>query len=214
MRSAGRIAVALLLLPWTTTAAQTSSAVRLEIFPPSASVPSEPAAFASTNVLRDAKIRELMRHGFPAQIDYRVELWRKAGLFDDIVGTDHWSVRVGYDAATQFYRISRRHGSTIEEFGRFASLDDVEAALSRAYMIRLRPRRGGRYYYTFQVDIQTLSISDLDELNRWLKGDLQPAVRGQRNAATAVQRGLGTLLSRVLGGEKRHYEERSRVFAG
>jgi hypothetical protein len=69
-----------------------------------------------------------------------------------------------------------------------------------------------RYYYNVVLDVETLSVSDLDELQRWLSGELQPAVRGKRAPLSALRRGFGTLLSRVLGGEKRHYEARSGTF--
>ena len=62
------------------------------------------------------------------------------------------------------------------------------------------------------VDIEALSVSDLDELERWLRGELRPAVRGKRAPIPAIQRGLGTLLSRVLGGERRQYEAKSSTF--
>ena len=69
------------------------------------------------------------------------------------------------------------------------------------------PRReGSRYYYNFALDIEALSVSDMDQLERWLRG-----VRGG-TAASAVGSGVRTLMLRMLGGEKRHYEKRSPVF--
>jgi hypothetical protein len=62
------------------------------------------------------------------------------------------------------------------------------------------------------LDIEALSVSDLDELERWMRGELRPAVRGKRAPLSALRRGVGTLLSRVLGGETRHYEARSGTF--
>ena len=62
------------------------------------------------------------------------------------------------------------------------------------------------------LDVETLSLSDLDEVERWLRGELKPAVRGQKNPGTAVTRGIRTLVVRLLGGEKRHYEARSGTF--
>ena len=81
------------------------------------------------------------------------------------------------------------------------------------FPVALRPdRKGAQYYYNVILDVETLSVSDLDELQRWLNGELQPAVRGKRAPLSALRRGFGTLLSRVLGGEKRHYEARSGPF--
>ena len=69
-----------------------------------------------------------------------------------------------------------------------------------------------RYYYAATVDVEVLSLTDLDELERWLRGELRPAVRGQRNPGTAVTRGVRTLVVRLLGGTKRHIEARSATF--
>jgi len=55
-------------------------------------------------------------------------------------------------------------------------------------------------------------MSDLDEVERWLRGELQPAVRGERNPGSVLGRGLKTLASRLLGGERREYAERTKVF--
>jgi hypothetical protein len=111
------------------------------------------------------------------------------------------------------YRAVRRNGNSLEDFGGYATLASAEEPLSRPYRVPLRPRaEGGRYYYNVFLDISTLDVSDLDELQRWLHGEFQPAVRGKTNALSALKNGMGTLLSRLLGGERRHYEQRSETF--
>jgi hypothetical protein len=65
-----------------------------------------------------------------------------------------------------------------------------------------------RYYYALALDIEALSVSDMDQLERWLRG-----VKGN-TAASAVGTGLRTLMLRMLGGEKRHFTGRSVVFVG
>jgi hypothetical protein len=60
--------------------------------------------------------------------------------------------------------------------------------------------------------VEALSMTDLEELNRWLRGELQPTVRGQRSAGTALTRGIRSLATRLLGGERREYSERSPSF--
>jgi hypothetical protein len=46
----------------------------------------------------------------------------------------------------------------------------------------------------------------MDQLERWLRG-----VRGG-SAAGAIGSGMRTLMLRMLGGEKQHYERRSSTF--
>jgi hypothetical protein len=60
--------------------------------------------------------------------------------------------------------------------------------------------------------VRTLSVSDLDEVNAWLRGELRPAVSGERNPGTAISRGIRSLTTRLLGGEKREYVARSATF--
>lgn len=57
--------------------------------------------------------------------------------------------------------------------------------------------------------MQTLDVSDLDELERWLNGEARPMVQGRRNPGTVLTRGLRSLASRLLGGEVRRLEARS-----
>ena len=62
------------------------------------------------------------------------------------------------------------------------------------------------------IEISVLSLSDLDAWQRWVKGEAAPAIQGKRNPVGAFQRGIGALLSRVLGGDTQSYETRSGVF--
>ena len=62
------------------------------------------------------------------------------------------------------------------------------------------------------LEIEKVSVSDLDELNAWLSGELRPATRGERNPGTSLMRGLKTLMLRMLGGENPRYEARSGTF--
>ena len=178
--------------------------------------PAAGAAVRAMRMLQDANTRALMANGFPAALRFRLELWRVGGMFDDIEGTPTtWEVLVRYDPYTQRYSVYRRGQRAIEDIGGLASLDEAEAELGRPYPVAMKPQRpGARYYYNVAVDVETLSVSDLDELNRWLRGELQPAVRGKRAPLSALRRGFGTLLSRVLGGDSRHYEARSPTFTG
>lgn len=175
------------------------------------------ATVRAARMLRDSNTRELLSSGFPAALRFRLELWRSGGLFDDIEGLPvTWEVLVRYDPYTQRYSVYRRGPGAYQDVGvPVATLEQAEAELEKGYPVPLAPRRhGARYYYSVSVDVETLSVSDLDELNRWLRGELQPAVRGKRAPLSALRRGLGTLVSRVLGGDSRHYEARSGTFTG
>jgi hypothetical protein len=198
---------------WRRTAAA-QSPVQLDVIVPAGNLAAaQTPSIVGKNLLADPTTRELLRNGFPTKLHYKVELWREKGWFNDIEGATEWEVLVQYDPAAQVYRAVRRNGKQLEDFGGFATLTSAEEPLSRPYRVPLRPRaQGGRYYYNVFLDITTLDVSDLDELQRWLRGEFQPAVRGKTNPASALKNGIGTLLSRLLGGERRHYEQRSETF--
>ena len=186
---------------------------QLEVSPLPSNSPPAGANVVAARMLGDAKIRELLRNGFSAAMTFRLELWREGGMFDELEKSSSWNVLVRYDPYSQQYLAVRQHGQALQDFGGFPTLEAAEVELAKPFPVLLRPNRAGaRYYYNVVLDVESLSVSDLDELQRWLQGELEPAVRGKRAPLSALRRGFGTLLSRLLGGETRHYESRSGAF--
>ena len=186
---------------------------QLEVTALAANSPPAGATVRAARLLSDSRTRELMLNGFPAQLRFRLELWRVGNVFDELESETQWDVLVRYEAYSKQYQLVRRGSRETEAVDGFATVASVEEALAQPFPVALRPKQSGtRYYYNVVLDVETLSVSDLDELDRWLRGELQPAVRGKRAPLSALRRGIGTLLSRVLGGEKRHFEARSGTF--
>jgi hypothetical protein len=187
---------------------------QLEVSVLASNSPPAGASVRARGLLGDKQMRELLTSGFPAALRFRLELWRVGGLFNEIEAATQWDVLVRYEPYTQQYFVVRRKGEReTESIGPYMTLEAVDEDLAKPYPQALRPRRAGtRYYYNVVLDVESLSVSDLDELQRWLSGELQPAVRGKRAPLSALRRGFGTLLSRVLGGKKDHYEARSGTF--
>jgi hypothetical protein len=208
--------LALILLLVASPALSQRVAPRLEVSILASNSPPVGASVRAQGLLGDPELQELLRNGFPAAMRFRLELWREGGLFDEIEGAPiQWNVLVRYDPYTGQYHVVRSQGARFQEdFGGFPTLAAAEAAvLDQPFPVRLQPTRlGAAYYYNVVVDVESLSVSDLDELQRWLRGELRPAVRGKRSPLSALREGFGTLLSRVLGGETRHYESRSGTF--
>lgn len=188
--------------------------VRLGIMlPPAGQRGTQPPVVQSFSVLADSRVRDLLHNGFPARLHYRMELWSRGGWFDDLKTRVEWDVIVQYSSLEREYNVVRLEGDRVVPLGTFANLIAAEGAIARPYApsIRLPPRRD-RYYYNLTLDIEAISVSDLDELERWLRGELRPAVRGKKSAGTALSRGMRTLMIKLLGGEQRHYETRSATF--
>ncbi|HEY8312419.1 MAG TPA: hypothetical protein VIG47_17755, partial [Gemmatimonadaceae bacterium] len=74
------------------------------------------------------------------------------------------------------------------------------------------PKGGEKSYYVLSLNVEAMSMGDLDEVQRWLRGELRPAVSGHRNPGTAVSSGVRTLVVRLLGGEKIVYQATTGVF--
>ena len=179
----------------------------LEVVPPGAG--GIGATVTATNLFAEPDMRDLVRSGFPASLHFRLELWRSGGLFDDLEGRLDWNVIVQYDPSAQRYRVVRQQAGKVEDLGSFATLATAQSTLERPTRTTLLPEREGvKYYYTLALDIEALSVSDMDQLERWLRG-----VKGT-TAASAVGSGLRTLVLRMLGGEKKHFTARSVVFVG
>jgi hypothetical protein len=210
-----RLLAGLAVLLWAAPLSAQRDRVQLNVEAVSGSPATVGASVTTENLLGDAKTRELLRNGFPARVHYRLELWRKGGLAgwsDERKGTAEWDVLVAYDPTLHLYNVVRRTADNRlhENFGGFSSVDAAEGQIGRAFRVGLAPDRSGKYYYNLVVDIQTLTVSDLDALEQWLRG---PSAPTRSNPLKAIRGGVGTLLSRLLGGDKRHYEQRSGVFS-
>ena len=167
----------------------------------------------SSALLSDAPMRQLLINGFPARLHYRIERWATGGWFDDIKAAAEWDVVVKYDALGKRYHVFRAVANRAIEIGSYETVTEADAIVSTPFRAPISlPRRGQRTYYNLVLDIEILSLTEIDEVERWLRGELKPAVRGKKNPGTAVSRGVRTLVVRLLGGEKRRYEARSGAF--
>jgi hypothetical protein len=203
---------ALLLLLAGAPALRAQAGVRLEV-----ELPAQPGRggprVRAVGVLEDGRLRDLLRNGFPTRLHFRTELWSTGGWLNDFEGAAEWDVVVRYDPLDASYQVVRVVGDRVTSLGRYQELAQAQRAVDRAYVPTIRiPRQGRRYYYNARVEVEPMSVNDLDEVERWLRGELRPAVRGERNPGTALSRGVGQLLVRLIGGERRELEARSGTF--
>lgn len=183
------------------------------VLPDRLALGTEPPSVRSSALVSEGALRDLIHNGFPARLHYKVERWGTGGWFDDIKATAEWDVVVRYDALAKVYQLFRILGNSTRYLGSFETFADAEAVLDAPFSVPISlPKRGQRSYYNLVLDIEMLSLTELDEVERWLRGEAKPAVRGQKNPGTAVSRGVKTVFVRLLGGEKRRYEARSGTF--
>lgn len=160
------------------------------------------------NILDDPALEAAVQSGLPLRMRFRIELWRDQ-LFDDLVDQASWVAVVAFEPLERHYLAGLLQSDSL---GRYPSWSEARVAVERPYRPTLREPGSGRYYYIATLEIETLSLSDLDELERWLRGELEPAVRGRRSVSGAVGAGLKRILIRILGFPARRFEVRSERF--
>jgi len=194
-----------------------SAAVRgpgLEIIlPPAERLTSEGPQVRATGVLGDATTRQLLESGFPARLHFRVERWSAGGFFNSLLGRSEWDIVVRFDPLSRRYRVVRIEGDRVVSFAQVESFAAAVAEVERPWQAPIRAApHPDRQYYLALLEVETLSVNDLDELERWLRGEMGPALRGQGNPGTAIGRGLRQLVARLVGSERRSLKARTPTF--
>ena len=207
-RVLARAAPALLALLFFLGAADSAAAQRTRPLTLSVGGPSEQwrPVVRLAGVFRDEALAEALQSGLPLRLRFRVELWRK-DVIDHLVEAREISRAVLRSPLDEGYVVEDGRGEW-----RYSSLPQVEAAIQAAFQPPVRPRSIGRHYYLARLEVETLSVSDLDELRRWLRGEARPAVAGEKPVGPAVESGLKRFFVRLLGLPERRYEARSPSF--
>jgi hypothetical protein len=187
---------------------------RLEVTLPARAIGgADGPSFAPKAVLASRDLRDLLRAGFPARLHFRSELWRNERLNNTRDQAVEWDMLVRYDQLGQKYEVYRIVGERASRLGRVDTVEEADALVERPFRILAPPMRRGRsYYYDSSLDVEVLSLSDLDEVERWLRGEVRPTLRGDRNPGTAVTRTVRGFFVRLLGGERRHYQTQTKTF--
>jgi hypothetical protein len=165
----------------------------------------------STGLLADGKFAGLMRSGFPLRLHYRLELWRVRGSwFDQFIREVSWDAVARNDPLADDFVLIRQGG----EVTRYATAEELAAALEIPYTVTLRPSgsSSARYYFVARLEVTTLNDTDLQELSRWLSGEVGPVVSGGGNFGDALARGAQRVLVRLAGLPRQRLEARSPTF--
>lgn len=167
----------------------------------------------ATNMLAGERIRQLLLAGFPARFHFRIESWTEGRFIDRLVTAGEYDILAQYLPAEKMYQVTQVQNDRALSLGKFAAVADAERAIGRANTAPVIARRSDRtQYYQATLVVEVLSEKDLDEVARWLQGDVEPGMTGRANPASIVSRGVRTLASRLLGGEKIEYEATSPRF--
>jgi hypothetical protein len=183
------------------------------LLPPSAQLAQTGPLVIAHDMLSSERTREALKSSFPARFHFQVTLWSEGGLTNSIERRAEYDVLVSYLAMEKKYQVAQIVNDRPQSLGKFDRVEDAEGAVARPTRVPITAFRTNRkLYYRVALDVEILGSSDLDELNRWLKGDVEPAMKGERDPGTALTRSLRRLTSRLLGGETREYEARTPAF--
>jgi Domain of unknown function (DUF4390) len=170
-----------------------------------------PVVRAENLLAGDSRWLSALRSGLPVRLHYRVEVWRsREGWFDVFTRQTEWDVLVRHEPLLDQYTMLTFAGAQRQE-RRYATLDALGAALAFAYLVNVRPADDGQYYYAASLQVSTLSDSDLDELERFLSGDLGRG-QGNGNFGDALGREATRFLLRLAGLPSLRLEARSDRF--
>jgi hypothetical protein len=161
------------------------------------------------NLLSDPSLLEAVRDGLPLRIRILVQLW-KQGFFDDQKASHEWRASLLFDPLTRRYRIQTIGRPGVEE--EVNTLEEVREAFQQTLDVPITPPEPGRYYYQALVEMETLSLSDLEELQRWLQGELAPVVAGEGDVESALARGFRRVFVRMLGLPAKRFQVQSPSF--
>lgn len=159
------------------------------------------------DVLGTDGIRVALESGLPVRLQVITELWRD-GFFDSQEGRAEWRATIWFDPLGETYRVEVLDQATALS----DSPEDAMEILRSELRSGLLPNREGTYYYLGRAQIETLSLSDIEELRRWLRGELGPAAGGGDVGGSAIGRGIRRLFVRALGLPVVQYQARSAEF--
>lgn len=166
----------------------------------------------ASGLLADPEFEDLLRNGFPARLSWRVELWSAGPVVNDFEGGAAWEVLLRFDPVSREWIVTRIERDRTRVLGRFARYAEASATALDGGRVPLPAMKPRRHYYLARLTLEVLSLSDLQEAERWLRGGLSPAVRGEKSAGSAFGRFFRAIAARLLGSQRQTVEGRSVTF--
>jgi hypothetical protein len=181
----------------------------VELHRDSAGVVTAPVVRAQ-NLLSDGAFFAALHNGFAVRFGFRLSLWRSARLIDHLERETSWEAVAVEDPVENTYVLVRTPGG-VENHPDPARLGD---ALAIPYTVGVLPPAtgGGRYYYIASLEVESLTASELEDVQRWLRGDLGRAITGRGDVGNALTRGARLILIRLSGLPHRSFEARTATF--
>jgi hypothetical protein len=164
-------------------------------------------------LLADSALIRPLLSGLPLRFHFELELWHDKFLADGLVARSTWSIILFQEPLSGEFNLTRSWDPEHDEW--FATVAAAAQALERVYLSPLpgpEPNTGN-YYYEARLEVEVLSLGDLDELQHWLRGEVSAEDSDVGDdAARILGRGLKRLFIRLIGLSARKYEARTELF--
>lgn len=152
---------------------------------------------------------EALRNSLPLRLQFQIDIWRsRDGWIDQFERTVEWGVVVRHEALFDQYTVTHPHarGATEVTLATWAALQQY---LNREQLILARPGGRGTYYFHVRLTITTLSEEDVDELERFVRGENTAPTRDR----TTPQRAFLRFIMKATGGlQSETVEQRTEKF--
>jgi hypothetical protein len=161
--------------------------------------------------LFDSEILDALHSGLPARLRYQIELWRaRSSLWDQLVYSERFEYRIHYDVLAERYRIFEADGAAILESGSLAEIQDLlsHEEVELQGLEELDENR--RYYAAVEIRWEPLSIEEIRDLERWLRGSVSS--RDKEGGIAGISGHLIGILRNEVGLGGRSTRGRSRDF--
>lgn len=152
---------------------------------------------------------QALRNSLPLRLSYQIEIWRsRDGWIDQYERTVEWGVVIRHEALFDQYTVSTPRTVGAPEVS-LATWEALDRYLSRERLILARPAGRGTYYFHVRLVVTTLSEADLEELERFVRGEGSSTERDRDPANRSVLQ----FLMRMTGGlQSERVEQRTEKF--
>ena len=166
----------------------------------------------SVGLLSDSALIRPLLSALPLRFHFQPELRNDRFLADGLVDRTNWSLILYQEPLSAEYRLTRSWAPGDEDW--FISLEEAAAVMESWFTTQLPgPEPGsGSYYYDANLEVEILSLGDLDELEHWLRGEVIGEEVTGSGLFGALGRGFKRLFIRLIGLSARKYEARTESF--
>jgi hypothetical protein len=158
----------------------------------------------------DEDLDAALRSGLPARVAVELVLWEeRTGLWDREAARGAWEVRVVFDVVEEVYRVFDERGGTLLEAVDLAGVEEFVAGIELWPLCDFEDIDPDRdHYLGLSLTIEPLTIDEVRDLERWLRGNVREGGRlrdvpGQLVGVLRSRLGLGTQTERGRSAEFR-----------